>query len=144
MTTYEEIAAILHPLPAPGSIEPEDVYNDACWEIDKERQDAAQALEIAWDVDESEPLLRSIALARRRKEEAEEEIRLLLAYGREFIRPRPYTLAELAAAAGMSVSGVRTAYDHAQVAAVAEAIGRTGRDWRAIDPSDPPDSPDTP
>lgn len=144
MTVYEEIAAILHPLPEPGSIEPEDVYNDACWEIDKERRDTAQALEIAWDVDEAEPLLRSLAFARRRKEEAEEEIRLLLAYGREFTRPRPYTLAELAAAAGMSISGVRTAYDHDQVAAVAEAIGRPGRDWRATDPGDPPDSPDAP
>lgn len=141
---YEEIAAILHPLPAPGSIEPEDIYNDVCGEIDKDRQDAVHALEIAWDVEEAEPLLRSITLARRRKEEAEEEIRLLLAYGREFTRPRPYTLAELAAAAGMSVSGVRTAYDHAQVAGVAEAIGRPGRDWRATDPGDSPDSPDTP
>ncbi|MER5650252.1 hypothetical protein [Streptosporangium sp. NPDC002524] len=138
MTVYDEIAAILHPLPEPGSIEPEEIYNDACWEVDTTRKEAALALEMGWDAQEAEPLLSAIAAARRRKEQAEEEIRLLVAYGREFTRPRPYTLAELAAAAGMSISGVRTAYDHGQVAAVAVAIGRPGRDWRADDPSDPP------
>lgn len=137
MTVFEEIAAILNPLPTPGSIEPEDIYNDACWEIDTARKETALALEVAWDAQEAEPLLNAINSARRRKEQAEEEIRLLVAYGREFTRPRPYTLAELAAAAGMSVSGVRTAYDHGQVAAVAEAVGRPGRDWRADDPGDP-------
>lgn len=138
VTVFEEIAAILHPLPTPGSIEPEDIYNDTCWEIDTERKETALALEMAWDAQEAEPLLNAINSARRRKEQAEEEIRLLVAYGREFTRPRPYTLAELAAAAGMSVSGVRTAYEVGHVAAVAEAVGRPGRDWRAGDPSDPP------
>ncbi|GAA2756179.1 hypothetical protein GCM10009872_15390 [Actinopolymorpha rutila] len=35
----------------------------------------------------------------------------MLAYGREFVHPRPYRLIDLASAAGMAVSGVRTAYD---------------------------------
>lgn len=141
MSVYEEIAAIVHPMPAPGSVEPEDMYNDACWQIDQDREELAAALEGVADSgsEDGDPLTYAIGAARRRREQAEEEIRRLVAYGREFTRPRPYTLAGLAAAAGMSISGVRTAYDHDQVAAVAEAIGRPSRDWRASDPADPPD-----
>jgi hypothetical protein len=137
MTVYEEIAAILHPMPEPGSVDPEEMYNEACEQAATERTETAQALEMSWDGD-LDPLLATIAAARRSRERAEEEIRRLVAYGREFTRPRPYTLAGLAEAAGMSISGVRTCYDHAQVAAVADAIGRPSRDWRATDPSDPP------
>jgi hypothetical protein len=38
-------------------------------------------------------------------------MRLLIAYGRCFTHPRPYKLIDLANAAGMSISGIRTAYD---------------------------------
>jgi hypothetical protein len=58
---------------------------------------------------------------------AETEIRLLVAYGREFTRPRPYRLADLAEACGMSISGVRTAYDHDEIEAVAAGLGRAAR-----------------
>lgn len=136
MTTFEEVAAILHPLPEPGSVEPEEMYDDACWAVDNERRQTAEWLESAWDGGDAEPLLNAISQARRRREQAEEDIRRLVAYGREFTRPRPYTLADLAEAAGMSISGVRTCYDHDQVAAVASAIGRPSRDWRATDPTD--------
>lgn len=47
---------------------------------------------------------------------AEARMRRLIAYGREFTRPRPYRLEDLARAAGMSLSGVRTAYADAEVA----------------------------
>ncbi|WP_436790554.1 hypothetical protein [Yinghuangia sp. YIM S10712] len=45
-------------------------------------------------------------------------LRALLAYAREF-RDQPYKLEELASAAGMSVSGVRTAYGPAEIWSVA-------------------------
>lgn len=54
-------------------------------------------------------------------------MRLLIAYGREFTRPRPYKLEDLAGAAGMSVSGVRTAYDDDEVAEVARRTGTKPR-----------------
>jgi AraC-like DNA-binding protein len=54
---------------------------------------------------------------------AEARMRLLIAYGREFTRPRPYRLEDLARAAGMSISGVRTAYDDDEVAEVARLTG---------------------
>lgn len=41
---------------------------------------------------------------------------MLIAYGREYVRPRPYKLEALAAAAGMSISGTRTAYGEDEIA----------------------------
>ncbi len=60
-------------------------------------------------------LLAALAEARRRRDAADRDIRLLIAYGRELAAPRPYRLADLAEAAGMSISGVRTAYTVADV-----------------------------
>jgi hypothetical protein len=55
-------------------------------------------------------LLAALADARRRKDQAARDIRLLLAYAREIVTPRPYRLADLAQAAGLSISGIRTGY----------------------------------
>ena len=63
----------------------------------------------------SDVLLAALAEARRRRDTADRDIRLLLAYGREVASPRPYRLADLAEAAGMSISGVRTACTPADV-----------------------------
>nr|AGS49712.1 hypothetical protein [uncultured bacterium esnapd14] len=71
----------------------------------------------------SDPVLAALADAHARRMKAEEEIRLLLAYARRFVYPHPYTLGELAQAAGMSVSGVRTAYGAQDVDKVADATG---------------------
>jgi hypothetical protein len=58
----------------------------------------------------SDPVLAAIEEARNRRDQADRDIRILLAYARELTRPRPYRLTDLAAAARISVSGVRTAY----------------------------------
>ena len=68
-------------------------------------------------------MLESLADAHARRMRAEEEIRLLVAYARRFVYPHPYTFGELAQAAGMSVSGVRTAYGAEDVDKVAAATG---------------------
>ena len=60
-------------------------------------------------------VLNAIRDARQRKEQADRELRLLIAYAREFATPRPYRLADVAEAAGMSISGVRTAYTTADI-----------------------------
>jgi hypothetical protein len=60
-------------------------------------------------------LLAALADARRRKDQAAREMRLLLAYAREIVTPRPYRLADLAEAAGMSISGIRIAYTASDV-----------------------------
>ena len=50
---------------------------------------------------------------------------------RDRARPRPYRLADLAQAAGMSISGVRTAYTHADIEQAARLTGGcTGGTWR--------------
>jgi AraC-like DNA-binding protein len=43
-------------------------------------------------------------------------MRRLIACGREFTRPHPYRLEDIARAAGMSISGIRTAYDEDEIA----------------------------
>lgn len=123
-------------MPEPGEV-PDDVYNDFCEEVDASRRQMAFNMEMAWETapEENEPLMSAIGTARRRKEQAESEIRRLVACGREFTRPRPCKLADLA---GMSVSGVRTAYGHGDVAAVEQATGRKPREWRATSPDDRP------
>ncbi len=66
----------------------------------------------------SDPVLAAIEEARNRRDQADRDIRILLAYARELTRPRPYRLADLATAAGMSVSGVRTAYTQQDIETV--------------------------
>jgi hypothetical protein len=70
-----------------------------------------------------DPLLAALTDARERKVRAESDMRLLLAYAREHVQPRPYRLADLAQAAGMSPSGVRTAYTQADIEQAARLTG---------------------
>jgi hypothetical protein len=67
-------------------------------------------------------LLEAIRTVRQRKEKADQDMRLLLAYAREHVKPRPYRLADLADAADMSISGVRTAYSQADIDLAALAV----------------------
>lgn len=48
--------------------------------------------------------------------------RKLIAYARHLVVPRPYTLASLAEASGMSISGVRTAYTDQDIAVVVDLL----------------------
>jgi hypothetical protein len=59
---------------------------------------------------DSDPVLAALRAARARRDQADRDIRILLAYARELSTPCPYRLADLAAATGLSLSGVRTAY----------------------------------
>ena len=74
-------------------------------------------------MNQEDPLLAALADAKRRKEQADQQIRLLLAYAREHVQPRPYRLADRAKAAGMSISGVRTAYTQADIEQAARLTG---------------------
>ena len=76
----------------------------------------------------SDPVLAALRAARVRRDQADQDIRILLAYARELATPRPYKLADLAAATGKSVSGVRTAYTDRDVSTA-------GRILRYISPA---------
>src|SRR6266496_1719026 len=78
-----------------------------------------------------DPLLAEIGAARREMREAEARMRLLVAYGREFVRPQPYQLKDLAAATGMSISGTRSAYDDDEIEDVSRRLGRPPRPRKA-------------
>ena len=66
-----------------------------------------------WQADD--PVLAALRAARARRDQADRDIRILLAYARELTTPRPYRLADLAEATGKSISGIRTAYTTADV-----------------------------
>jgi len=74
----------------------------------------------------NDPLLTALADARQRKQQANRDIGLLLAYARCLTQPRPYRLADLASAAGMSISGVRIAYTDDEVRQARELLHRCG------------------
>jgi hypothetical protein len=134
---FTDVAAILHPIPRPKPGQEDDegflaMRDDAA----AEQERTVEQLQLGWEHGDQDPLIGALVDARRAKEQAEQRIRELLAYGREFVQPRPYTLVDLAAAAGMSISGVRTAYGHGTVEHVADTTGAKPREWRAPDPDD--------
>lgn len=106
---------------------PEDARSHVADEAENERAELAESLRLARDEDGDDPLLLSLARARDRMLDAEHDLRLLIAYAREFTEPRPYRLEDLARAAGMSVSGIRTAYDDEEITQVSEMTGLPAR-----------------
>ena len=83
-------------------------------------------------------LLAALADACQRKEQAAQDVRLLLAYAREFAFPRPYRLADLAKATGMSISGIRTAYTPADIEAVSILLAVLRQEYPAPHPAPVP------
>jgi hypothetical protein len=79
---------------------------------------------------DSDPVLTALKEARERRDKADRDIRILLAYARELSRPRPYRLSDLAAAAGMSISGVRMAYTRQHIE-TAQRLLRAAGDGRS-------------
>ena len=70
----------------------------------------------------TDPVLAALRAARARRDQADRDIRILLAYARELATPRPYRLADLADATGKSISGIRTAYNSADVDAAQRIV----------------------
>jgi hypothetical protein len=126
-----DLANLLHPLPRAGEVEPAEALDDACAEAEQRQRDWLDNWEARVDAegDDVDPLLAELREARRRIRESEQWVRLLIAYGRDFARPRAYPYEDLARASGYSVSGTRTAYGTDEVA---EVMRRTGARPRAM------------
>jgi hypothetical protein len=127
-----DLTDLAHPMPEePGEFADEDEgtgWRAMADEAVQEREAYEQRLRLTWEHEDGfDPLLGEIAAARYAMLQAEARMRLLIAYGREFTRPRPYRLEDLARASGMSISGVRTAYDEDEVAEVAKLTGTRPR-----------------
>ena len=84
----------------------------------------AEDLRTAWSEGDIDPLLSTLSSLRNRRLQLEADMRLLVAYGRCFTYPRPYKLIDLANAAGMSISGIRTAYDTDEIDQATEVLER--------------------
>ena len=84
----------------------------------------AEGLRMSWAEEDIDPLLSTLTALRNRRLQLEADMRLLIAYGRCFTHPRPYKLIDLANAAGMSISGIRTAYDTDEIDQAAEILQR--------------------
>ena len=120
-----EIAALLNPLPSPSADGPEDIPAVAIDQVLQERDDLAESLRNSWSYGDEDPLLSVLSDLRQQRLRLEAEMRMLIAYGRRFTHPRPYKLIDLANAAGMSISGVRTAYEEEEIDQVTEVLGRS-------------------
>lgn len=120
-----DLTDLTHPLPEPpGDSDDPDGWSSLCDEVAEDREAYEQGLRLSLKHEEDfDPLLGEIGAARNAMLAAEARMRLLVAYGREFTRPRPYRLEDLARAAGMSISGVRTAYDADEIAEVTRLTG---------------------
>jgi hypothetical protein len=124
MTAHDicaDIAAVLHPMPAPSE---EDDWGGPPEQVWQERDETAQQLRLAWEEGGVDPLLSTLESLRNERLRLEENMRLLIAYARRFTHPRPYKLIDLAEAGGMSISGVRIAYDDEELGQLAELLGR--------------------
>lgn len=121
--TFADIAALLNPMPA-HTDDNDEFYGDMAEGVLREREELAEALRLAWDEGEEDPLLSMLERLRAQRLRLEADMRLLIAYGRSFTHPRPYKLIDLANAAGMSISGVRTAYDAGEIDQAAEILNR--------------------
>jgi len=122
---FDDLALLEFPPLSAG--EDDDQLDAAEQDLDQLRSQQVRQMEVAWDDGGVDPVLAQLAALRRRQLAAERHMRLLLAYAREFVGPRPYPLAALAEASGMSISGVRTAYDEDEVAEVAQVTGARRR-----------------
>ncbi len=122
-----DIATLLNPMPVPvedGTESDDESYSHAAAAAWQEREEMAEELRTAWSEGDVDPLLSTLTSLRNRRLQLEADMRLLIAYGRRFTHPRPYKLIDLAEAAGMSISGIRTAFDTDEIDQAAEILRR--------------------
>ncbi|MFC7342039.1 hypothetical protein [Saccharopolyspora griseoalba] len=121
----DHVAALANPLPtSPSEVQPPEALPDAQDQIREDQDNYAHNLRGAWEAEDIDPLLTEIEMVRKERSKLDHQLRMLIAYGREFVGPRPYPLNTLATAAGLgSHSSVRTFYDEDEIEAVAAITG---------------------
>ncbi|WP_436523390.1 hypothetical protein [Actinoplanes sp. HUAS TT8] len=74
------------------------------------------------DPHNAQQLLDYLTELRAQRDVIDCQMRRVVAYAREHVKPRPYPLADLAEASGLSISGVRTFYSPDDTALVAPLL----------------------
>ncbi|MET7334214.1 hypothetical protein [Nonomuraea sp. NPDC005650] len=106
--TFDDIARLLHRLPERPTSTDFDRHQQVTCNIEAKRHAERRALKDAYPPPvRSDPLLDKLQELSALKREIDTQIELLVAYSRHFVWPRPYQLARIAEAAGLSISGVR-------------------------------------
>lgn len=118
------LAAIFEPPPPVDSVDQSEDYNAWIERLEERAATIRFQTRTQDSGDTTAPLLDYLSSLRQQRNEIEEQMILLVAFMRERVKPRPYTLRQIADAAGMSVSGTRTFYDDDDVAHLADRISR--------------------
>ena len=120
-----ELAKILIPNITIGTGEDSKEYEARLKALREQRRTITADLMMAARASTSEdPVLAKLDELAAQKRDIQQQMRLILAYAREFVRPEPYRLRALAEAADMSISGARTAYTPEDVATISTRIFR--------------------
>ncbi|RCW45148.1 hypothetical protein DFQ14_103112 [Halopolyspora algeriensis] len=124
----DDLSWLAYPKATPDNVNPPELADDAESDFADRRERLAQQIQAAWEGGDIDPLIGQLSEARARRDAADREIRLLMAYGREFTGTRPdYTWESLAAAAGLPYSTARNAFDEDDIATVSEILGTEPR-----------------
>ncbi|MET8956260.1 hypothetical protein [Streptomyces sp. NPDC004533] len=131
MTSHQDLLndvfAIRWPLPYFDEFEPPGASRGAA--VDDARRPRMAFLR-RWGAAQEEhgpdydPLLAALGDLVAIKKAADEQIRLLLAYGRVYVTPRPHTLETLGQAADLTPSGVSRAFGAKEILAVGDLTGQ--------------------
>lgn len=121
-----DIAALLNPVPGrtEEGDEGDEAYQAMAEATGQEREALAEELRVSLQEGGIDPLLSTLARLRDQRLQLEEDMRLLMAYGRCFTSPRPYKLIDLARASGLSISGVRIAFTGDEITQASEILRR--------------------
>ncbi|MFD0480404.1 hypothetical protein ACFQ0B_78985 [Nonomuraea thailandensis] len=125
-----DLAAIRYPMPVVTEHDEStsEAFDAAAAGVEEARAAFVESLDAAWNAHGPgfDPLLTTIEDLVAIKKDADTQIRLLLAYGRAYVAPRPYTLESLGQAADLSPSGASRAFEptRSSRSAIARACAR--------------------
>ncbi|MCP2346945.1 hypothetical protein [Nonomuraea roseoviolacea] len=103
-----DVVRLLHRIPNRVELDDDIAFYQLTALVLERREEEIRSLQQQSDPNVPfDPLLHKLRELSSLRREIEEQIRLLVTYSRHFVRPRPYPLAALAEATGLSVSGVR-------------------------------------
>lgn len=133
----DDIVALVLPDPEPGEFDDDDAYQSARERNDGYRAEMLEELRLRRDDagEAYDPLIHQIVAASTAASMANATLRRLVAYAREVAQPQR-ELGQLAAAAGKSVSGIRTFYRPADVLLARQLTGRAPRTSGNVSPDE--------